>query len=62
MNDVVARIADAVVELNRISQVVSDNPETEFDLDMRLNVLDVAVDDLGTSVEDTVELLEDTTE
>ena len=60
MRDVVARIADCVVELNAIAQKVSENDTVEFDVDNRLNVLEVATDDLGTDVEDTIELVADT--
>jgi len=60
MRDVVARIADAVVELNATAQKVSDNDTVEFDVDQRLSVLEVAVDDLQNDVEETVELVGDT--
>ena len=60
MNTVVARIADIVVELNAAAQTVSNNDTVEFDVDKRLSVLEVGVDDLTTEIEDAVEFNTDT--
>jgi len=60
MRDVVARIADCVVELNSIASTVSENDTVEFDVDKRLDVLEVATDDLSTDVENTIDLVKDT--
>jgi len=60
MNTVVARIADIVVELNAAAQTVSTNDTVEFDVDKRLSVLEVGVDDLTTEIEDAVEFNTDT--
>ena len=60
MNEVIARINDAIVELNSIVNKISNNDTVEFDAEVRLNVLDVAVDDLGTVVDDAIEFTEET--
>lgn len=60
MNEVIARINDAIVELNNIMIKISNNDTVEFDADIRLNVLEVAVDDLGTVVDDAIEFTEET--
>ena len=60
MNADIARINDAIVELNSCINKIADNDTVEFNLETRLNVLDVAVDDLKSDVEDAIEFTEDT--
>jgi len=59
-NEAVARINDAIVELNSCISLITANDTVEFDVEKRLDVLDVAVDDLKSDVDSTVEFTEDT--
>ena len=60
MRDIVARIADIVVDLNAAAVTVSDNDTVEFDVDKRLDVLEVVVDDLNSTIEDSLDFAKDT--
>lgn len=62
MRDVIARIADIVAELNSVMNELSDNDETEFTVDKRLQVLETATDDLSTDVSQTIEFANETSE
>ena len=60
MNETISRINEVIVELNTALTKISDNDTVEFDVENRLNVLEVAADDLNTDVDSTIELLEQT--
>ena len=62
MNEVLARITEAIVALNAIASTVSDNDGVEFDVDKRLSVLETAIDDLNSDIEDAVEFSAETGE
>lgn len=60
MNEITGRLSDVIVSLNQQIQKVQDNDTVEFDLENRLNVLETAVDDLTTDIDDTLEFAEET--
>ena len=62
MKDIIARLADVAADLNGVMNQVSDNDEVEFDIDKRLDVLEVVVDDLSTDVNNIVEFANETSE
>ena len=60
MSNIKTRLVNAIVELNSIIDVIDNNDDVDFDIEKRVSVLEVSVDDLTTDVESTVEFVEDT--
>ena len=62
MKITIGRIADVIVDLNGVANLVEENDTVEFNADEDLDQIEAAVDRLATSVNETVKAAKEMSE